>query len=329
MTTLTAVPPRYLVTGGSGFIGTNLVERLLQDGCTVLSVDIKPPANAAHRAVFRAMDLLDFGAIEAVLREFQPTHVYHLGARTDLLGTSLADYAANTDGVSNVIRATRACASVQRVLFCSSRLVCKIGYKPSGPLDFCPTTPYGDSKVKGEMLVREAGITEYSWALVRPTSLWGPWFGVPYRTFFEQVKRRRYVHPAGKIVRKSFGYVGNSVFQLQALMAGADAPVQGQVFYIGDYEPIEVNSFANAISAAFDAPAVRQVPPFLLSGAALVGDVLAKCGYTHPPLTTFRLNNILTEMIHDFGNLQPITGPLPFSHGEGIRRTVAWMKAHG
>ncbi|WP_017876891.1 MULTISPECIES: NAD-dependent epimerase/dehydratase family protein [unclassified Janthinobacterium] len=320
---------RYLVTGGSGFIGTNLVERLLQDGCTVLSVDAKAPANPAHGAVFRNVDLLDYPAMEAVLREFQPTHVYHLGARTDLLGATLADYAANTDGVANVIRATRACPSVRRVLFCSSRLVCKIGYPPSGPLDFCPTTPYGESKVKGEMLVREAGITEYSWALVRPTSLWGPWFGVPYRTFFEQVKRRRYVHPAGKVVRKSFGYVGNSVFQLRALMAGAAAVVQGQVFYIGDYEPIEVNTFANAISAAFDGPAVRQVPPLLLSGAALLGDALAKCGYTHPPLTTFRLNNILTEMIHDFDNLKAITGPLPFSNGEAIRTTVAWIKAHG
>ncbi|MEO7557027.1 MAG: NAD(P)-dependent oxidoreductase, partial [Acidimicrobiales bacterium] len=88
---------RILVTGGSGFIGTNLVQHLVdRDVGAVRNLDRAPPRNAEHRKWWKAADLRDGTAVLDAVREFAPTQIVHLGARTDLGGTTAADYAVNT-----------------------------------------------------------------------------------------------------------------------------------------------------------------------------------------------------------------------------------------
>jgi hypothetical protein len=53
---------------------------------------------------------------------------------------------------------------------------------------------------------------------------------------------------------------------------------------------------------------------------------LKKLGYKEPPLTSFRLNNIITDMIYDTKELQAFCGSLPFSQQEGIITTLDWLK---
>jgi len=315
-----------LVTGGSGFIGTNLVQSLLDDGIAVLSIDIAPLRNPAHAPVSRQVDLMNPVALKAVFDEFQPTCVYHMGARTDLLGKTLADYDANTEGVKHMIDVCKQTPSVQRVIFASSRLVCEIGYRPKSDHDYCPTTPYGESKVEGEKLVRELAGDTFSWTLARPTSIWGPWFAIPYRTFFDHVRAGRYFHPGQLKVSKSFGFVGNSVFQLRKIMTADAAKVHRKTYYIGDYTPIDVHGFASEIARCFKAGPVRSLPMPLLTLASKAGDLLQTLGYKEPPLTTFRLNNLCTNMLHDFWGLDEITGPLPYSMSQGVAKTVRWME---
>ena len=167
--------------------------------------------------------------------------MYHLAARTDLGGATLADYAANTRGVENLIDAASSSATIRRVMFASSRLVCKIGYQPAADDDYCPSTVYGESKAIGERVVRaRAASAAWDWIIVRPTSIWGPWFGVPYRVFFDAVARGRYVHPRGRRIAKSFGYVGNTVHQLLALASAPSADLHARTLYLADYPPIDV-----------------------------------------------------------------------------------------
>jgi len=318
-------PQRVLVTGGSGFIGTNLVEYLLNTGVQVLNFDIKPPANATQRAHWRPVDICEAGSLNEALQEAAPEAVVHLAARTDLNGASVADYPANTTGVQNLINAA-ATAGVRRVLFASSRLVCRIGYQPSSPTDYLPTTPYGESKVLGEQLVRQAGATGFDWAIVRPTSIWGPWFHVPYRNFFDAVRRGRYLHPRGLRVRKSFGFVGNTVHQVAGLLQAPHEALHRQLFYLADYEPIEVLDWGRRVQAAFGAPPLRELPLPALRVLAGAGDALAWAGWKSVPLTSFRLDNLLTEMLHDTSNLQALCPSLPHGLGEGVAQTVNWMR---
>ena len=315
-----------LVTGGSGFIGTNLVELLRRHGHQVSNLDIKAPAADSSSVRWHPVDLRDREGMIAAVVSIAPEVVVHLAARTDLDGAGVSDYAANTDGVQNLIDAASR-ASVRRVLFASSRLVCRIGYQPTSPLDFKPTTPYGESKVIGEKLVRAAARTSFDWAIVRPTSIWGPWFHVPYRNFFDAIRAGRYIHPRGLRIRKSFGYVGNSVHQLLQLMRAPREAVHGRMFYLADYEPIEVLDWGRRVQAAFGAAPIRQVPMSALRLLAGAGDALAWGGWKSVPLTSFRLDNLVTEMLHDTAALSEVCGALPFNVDAGVSQTVDWMRA--
>ena len=321
---------RILITGGSGFIGTNLVELFASRGDEVLNLDIAAPRNSAHHSFWQRGDLLDGVGLRSLVRDFAPEVIFHMAARTDLDGRSVNDYAANTVGVENLIAAVEGATSLRRLIFASSRLVCRIGYAPRDEFDYCPTTAYGESKVIGERLVRDALSRLPCPALiVRPTSIWGPWFDVPYKTFFLTIAHGRYVHPGSARILKSFGFIGNTIHELVRLMdAPADA-VAGKTFYLADYPPIDVAVMANTIQRALGVKPIKTVPIGVLRPAAWVGDSLKALGWRNPPLTSFRLDNLLTPMVHDLEPLRAVVGTLPHSMEEGVRMTVDWLQAQG
>ncbi|HEX6890121.1 MAG TPA: NAD(P)-dependent oxidoreductase, partial [Chryseolinea sp.] len=94
---------KFLVTGGSGFIGTNFVDALLKDGLTVLNLDASQPLKTEHTACWKQVDILDYPSIESEILKFDPDIIVHLAAVTDLNGTTAEYYSANTRGTQNII----------------------------------------------------------------------------------------------------------------------------------------------------------------------------------------------------------------------------------
>jgi nucleoside-diphosphate-sugar epimerase len=321
-----------VITGGSGFIGTNLIALLGKElpELRLVNLDINPPREPAQRDYWLECDASDTQEVTSVLAASGSCQIVHLAARTDLDGRTLADYSINgVSGTNALLEAIRRAPNVERVLFASSRLVCRIGYTPSSDVDYCPPNHYGESKVAGELAVREAtGLP--TWAIIRPTSIWGPYFGTPYLEFFLACARGQYLHPSGRRVLKDFGYVENTAFQIMKLLMARPQAVNGQTFYLCDYQPIDVRSFAAEIAIVSDARLPREVPVAALWLAARFGDILASTGiYAHPPLTSFRLDNLMTDMTFNTVGLQGITGNLRFDQSEGIQRTVAYLRSIG
>lgn len=316
---------RVFVTGSSGFIGTNVMNYFLANDIPVIGFDVKDPQNINHSKVFIKGSLLDKDELSKALVKFSPTHIVHLGARTDLDGKHTDDYAENVQGLNNLISICDVLPDLQRVLFASSRLVCKIGYTPKDYDDYCPTTPYGESKVMGEKIVKSMSDKKWTWCIFRPTSIWGEWFGVPYRNFFDLVRAGKYFHPTGITIPKSFGYVGNVVHEIYRLCVVEDSKINKRCFYSGDYNPIEVFDFSRKIAKSFGVKTPGQVSIHLLKLLAKIGDLLLPLGIRFP-LTSFRLANILTPMIHDFSDLEAVVGPLPYTVDQGIEKTVEWMR---
>lgn len=93
-----------------------------------------------------------------------------------------------------------------------------------------------------ERIVLSEGAASGAWTIVRPTSIWGPWFAEPYRDFFEAVIQRHYLAVSGANSPKSFGYVENSVHILHSLLEMRTNPeVDGKTLWLSDYEPLFLN----------------------------------------------------------------------------------------
>ena len=315
---------RFCVTGGSGFIGTNFVSWAISNDHKVVNFDIRPPKITGHHNYWKHVDIREQEALTDALIEFKPTHIIHLAAKTGLDVQDFSLFDANTKGVENLIKATDKITSLERIIFTSSLLVCPNGHVPASDIEFNPPNLYGESKVIGEKLVRESNMS-CSWVIVRPTSVWGPWFEHSYRTFFRLVDRGLYVQPGAEPIVKPLTFVGNTVHMLQTLARYPDDSVNSCTYYFGDYPEHSIQEWADIIRKSIGKGKTPVFPIALLRLMAMTGDLLQKLGWSEPPITNFRLNNMLTGSHYPIEKTEKIVGILPFSFEAGVRETLDWM----
>ena len=313
---------KILITGGSGFIGTNLVE-FYKNTCKVLNLDIKKPRNPKHDEYWEKIDILNLESLNNAISNFQPDYIFHMAARTDLEGVNLEDYKANINGVENIIISLKSVVNLKKVIFASSRLVCEIGYEPKDEFDYKPSTMYGESKIIGEKIVRESKLLTDNWIIVRPTSLWGPWFDIPYKNFFDTIEKGFYFHPKGVKIHKKFGFVLNCVHILDKLIYSNK--LNRKTVYLSDFYELEVKSWANLISQHYHKKDVKEIPIFILRFIAIAGDLVKKLGVKNPPLTNFRLNNLTTNMFFNTKDVERVVGKLPYNLKESTQITYKWL----
>ena len=315
-----------VITGGSGFIGTNLVEFYVCSGYEVFNLDIVKPQKKDHLKYWISVDILDRKKLIDCLKEINPEILFHFAARTDLNGKTLNDYSTNTEGVKNITLAINNIKNIKSIIFASSMLVCKLGYQPHHENDYCPDTIYGESKAIGECIVRDANINK-AWIIVRPTSIWGPWFRVPYRNFFDVVREGLYFHPLDLRVKRSYGFVLNSVYQLVGLADIMENNCLHETFYLADYEPVDLKEWAETIQRSSNSNNIRELPRWFFKVGSFLGDLTKVFGVHNPPMSTSRYKNMTTETILDTAKLQSYLPKLPYSMQQGVSITCEWLDA--
>ena len=173
---------RALVTGGAGFIGSHLVDRLVADGqsvCVLDDLSTGSASNVPSQASFERVDICDWPSLRDVVAAFKPDAVFHAAAQTDV-GRSIRepdfDARVNVVGGVNVLRAAAA-AGTRRVVYASSAAV--YGTPERLPVsETHPTRPisdYGSSKLAFEHYLHayhSRGLIEY--AALRYANVYGP-----------------------------------------------------------------------------------------------------------------------------------------------------------
>lgn len=313
---------RLLITGGSGFIGTNLVQSALDKGIEVLNLDWNPPLKAAHRPWWREWNLMDRQATDKHLAEFKPTHLVHLAARTDTdVQDDLQAYRQNHEGTALLLEAVKAAPGIERLIITSTQFVCEAGYQPKDDQDYKPFTLYGESKRLTELATRQAGLS-CTWSIIRPTTVWGPW-SLRYRdVMFKVMRKGLYFHPGKQRVIRSYGYVGNVVWQIERILEATPSLVHTKVFYVGD-PPMELRTWVEAISRQLVGKPVRYVPTWVVRGLALCGDFLHAVGLPFP-ITSGRFRSMTSDYITPMDATIKAVGEAPYSLEEGVKAMVSW-----
>ena len=155
---------RTLVTGGAGFIGSNLTDALLARGDEAIIVDDLSTGRRenieqalANGATLVEADIRDRAAIEEIASRERPEAIFHLAAQIDVrksIADPAFDASINVGGTANVLEAARA-AEVRRVVFSSTGGAIygegdgqELPLREDAPL--APEAPYGQSKFAGE-----------------------------------------------------------------------------------------------------------------------------------------------------------------------------------
>ncbi|MDX6663701.1 MAG: UDP-glucose 4-epimerase, partial [Solirubrobacterales bacterium] len=178
-----------LVTGGAGFIGSNLVDALLDVGDEVLVLDDLSTgrrenleSGLARGAQLVVADVTDGEAVVELVRERRIDRVFHLAAQIDVrraVAEPAFDARVNVEGTINVLEAARA-GGVGRFVFVSTGgAIYGEGEGKALPLgedtECLPKAPYGQSKYAAEgyveLYAREHGLSAVS---LRLANVYGP-----------------------------------------------------------------------------------------------------------------------------------------------------------
>jgi nucleoside-diphosphate-sugar epimerase len=317
---------RLLITGGSGFIGTNLVEDCLEKAIPFINADWNPPLHPAHKPYWQEVDIMDKAALQEVFSFFQPTAVIHLAARTDTniydLNGDLTEYIQNTEGTKNVLACIKNTPSIKRAIITSSMFVCEAGYLPHGDLDYKPFTLYGVSKMLTESYTREANL-DCTWTIIRPHTIWGPW-ALRYRQMFNTMSKGLYFHPAKPEVLRSFGYVKNVVWQLQQLLQAPAEKVHRQVFYVGD-KPVNLLNWVQTVSLAYRGKVVKLMPTPVIRGLGLIGDLLQTIHISFP-MTSTRCDSMTQNYLTPIEKTYATIGKPVYTMEEGVKEFTHWFQ---
>ena len=266
---------KLLVTGGSGFVGSNLLQMLASSGHHVVCpVRRLPATSAAPNIEFVAIPDLATGA---GWRRALPgcEVVIHLAGRAHVLREQASDPAAefrriNVDATATLARQA-AEHGVRRFIFISS---IKVNGERTGTHPFAaddkplPEDAYGRSKLDAESVLRElAAQHAMEWVIVRPPLIYGPGVKANFARLMQAVQRGLPL-PLGAIDnRRSLLYVGNLT---DLLCRCIDHPqAANRVFLASDNEDLSTPELIRRLATAMQVtPRLLPVPPALLLAAA-------------------------------------------------------------
>lgn len=318
---------KIIITGGSGFIGTNLVEYLKEE-YLVLNLDIKGPVNSDHNDLWTKCDILNSEKLDKIIQDEKPNYIIHLAAKADVEGKTLKEYDVNTVGTRNIIYSSNKVKKyLSRLVITSTQFVFQGEGFPRSDDHYEPYTIYGESKIINEKDTKNMVDDEITWTIIRPTNIWGPWHWRYPDEFWKVLSKGFYFHPKkNKPVLRSYGFVLNVCFQIKKILELPEEKINKEIFYVGD-ESIELDRWVNAFSLALVGKKVKEVPGGFVKPIALLGDVFEKTGLKFP-ITSSRFKSMTTSNSAPMDKTKKILGGSPYTLEEGVELTIDWLKKH-
>ncbi|AYE99109.1 KR domain-containing protein [Mycobacterium paragordonae] len=274
-----------LVTGGSGFVGANLVKTLLERGHRVRSFDRAPSPLPQHpKLEVLQGDITDKAVCEAAVDGIDT--IIHTAAIIDLMGGASVteeyrqrSFSVNLGGTQNLVEAGQK-AGVKRFVYTASNSVVMEGQNIANGDETMPYTKrfndlYTETKVAAEQYVlSQNGVDGMLTCSIRPSGIWGTGDQTMFRKLFESViKGHTKVLVGPKSVKLDNSYVHNLIHGFilagEHLVPGGSAP--GQAYFINDGEPINMFEFARPVVEACGEkwPTIRiPAPPVRLAMTA-------------------------------------------------------------
>lgn len=265
---------RVLVTGGGGFVGSALIDRIVRDGCFEISTSVRTERQIPGVRTYQVPDIdattswsAALEGVDVVIHTAARVHVMH-----DSANEPLTEFRrVNVEGTLNLARQASA-SGVRRFIFLSSIKVNGESTEPGRPFKPedtpCPTDPYGISKMEAELaLLALAKQEEIEVVIIRPVLVYGPGVKANFLNMMHWLSKGIPL-PLGAI-HNARSLVGiDNLVDLIVTCVNHPAAVN-QTFLVSDGEDLSTTQLLNKISNVLQKPLrLIPVPPWLLEFVA-------------------------------------------------------------
>ena len=321
---------KILVTGATGFLGSHLTRRLIEDGADVRILQRSSSSHdllgsAADKVERVVGDVLDAGSLDEALEGI--THIYHMAGKVGF-ASRLRDsvYQVNVDGTANVVDAARR-ANVERLVFTSSMAAFGRSENPRDLIDETAewressiNTAYAHSKHLAELEVQRAVAEGLDAVIVNPALIFGPGrMRQNTRAIVESIRDRSipFVPPGG-----------SSVVDVRDVVAGHRLAMQrggtGERYYLGS-ENLSWRAIFTTIAEALGTRPPRYVLPawvarnfdFLIVGAAKLRGMADYISQETVRMTSYTYRYDNSKAVNELGcTFRPFTETMAFVASE-------------
>ena len=323
---------KVLVTGATGFVGSHLTRRLLDDGHEV-SILVRPTSNYYRPELAGAQvctgDVTDRSSVYKAV--YGVDTVYHLAAifRKAKFPDSVY-WDTNYGGTYNILEAC-ADSGVRRLVHCST--VGVLGHIQNPPADetapYSPGDVYQRSKCEAEQEVLNFNKTgKLSAVVIRPAGVYGPG-DTRWLKLFKSIAHKRFAMLGSGKTFIHMVYISDLV---NAFLLAAESPnAPGRVYIAGDERYVTLNEVASTIANAVGVRtpwAHFPVGPVRFA-SGICEDICRALG-VEPPIFRRRVDFFVKSRAFDISRAKSELGYSPKVHlDEGVSQTAAWYKEHG
>jgi len=309
-----------LVTGGSGFIGTNLVSDLLKEGHNVLIYDKQQSETYPDLCI--VADVRDKETLSSSMQGMEI--VYHLAAehRDDVRPVSLY-YEVNVGGAQNVVHAMIK-NDVKKLIFTST--VALYGLNAGEPNEDSPIRPfndYGKSKYQAEIVFNKWFEEDHkrSLIIIRPTVIFGEKNRGNVFNLINQIASGKFMMVGNGKNKKSMGYVLNLTHFMTKLLESESGK---KVYNYSDKPDLDMKELVKITQETLGMRRMNNVRvPYaigLLGGYAF--DFLAKLTGRTFPISAIRIKKFCANTQIASEKLGEIGFVSPYSLRDGLKRMI-------
>jgi nucleoside-diphosphate-sugar epimerase len=317
------------VTGGSGFIGGKLVQRLVRDGRRVRAL-ARSDAAAERVAALGAEPVRgELGDRDSLTAAAEDADVaFHLAAHLGEWGRWEDFERVNVEGTQNVL-ATCATVGVRRFVHCGTEAALMAGdplvhVDETAPLRPDSRAPYPATKAQAERAVREAAGDGFETVVLRPRFVWGKGDTTLLPEMVATVESGRFAWIGGGRNVTDTTHVDNVV---EGLVLAAEKGRSGEAYFVTDGEPVVFREFVTALLRTQDVePPDRSLPAWTAAPMARACEAAWKLLPLRgdPPMTAFRSWLLTQECTIDISKARAELGYEPIvSHAQGLAELSA------
>lgn len=321
-----------LVTGATGFIGSVVAQKLLEQGYRVKCL-ARATSNRRWLANLQVEFVIgDLFADEELLKACdEVTHIIHLAGLTKARHKQ-EYFRANSEGTANLLRvASRAAKGLSRFVYVSSQAAAGPSIDGNPVTEDDPPHPvsiYGESKLLGERACVEMA-ARVPWTIVRPPAVYGPREHDIF-AYFQQVNR-------GFRLQLGAGERWMSIVHVDDLARGILTAAQHpksveETYFIANADPCEWSRVGELIAKALGRKTLRVILPTFVASVLAAASEAVSAVTRKPALLGFDKMRELQQPGWICSS-QKIAAQLGFQCTvpleEGMARTAAWYREHG